>query len=48
MRAKDVMSDGVVSLSDNATVYEAAELLVSTGVRCHARARQERLRRSGS
>ena len=32
MRAKDVMSDGVVSLSDNATVYEAAELLVSTGV----------------
>jgi CBS domain-containing protein len=32
MRAKDVMSDGVMSLGDDATVQEAIELLVNTGV----------------
>ena len=32
MRAKDVMSDGVMSLGDDATVHEATELLVNTGV----------------
>ena len=32
MRAKDVMSNGVASLSDDATVQDAAELLVNTGV----------------
>ena len=32
MRAKDVMSNGISSLSDDATVQEAAELLVNTGV----------------
>ena len=32
MQAKDVMSNGVTSLGDDATVQEAAELLVNTGV----------------
>lgn len=32
MRAKDVMSEGITSLADNATVQEAIELLVNTGV----------------
>ena len=32
MRAKDVMSDGVTSISATATVYEAAKLLVNTRV----------------
>jgi CBS-domain-containing membrane protein len=32
MRAKDVMSNGVMSLSASATVYEAAELLVNARV----------------
>src|SRR5476649_2480433 len=32
MQARDVMSNGVASLGDDATVQEAAELLVNTGV----------------
>ena len=32
MRAKDVMSEGITSLTHDATVQEAAELLVNTGV----------------
>ena len=32
MRAKDVMSDGVMSIAADATVYEAIELLVNTRV----------------
>lgn len=32
MRAKDVMSDGVMSITDDATVYEAAVLLVNSRV----------------
>ncbi len=32
MRAKDVMSDGITSLTGDATVQEAIELLVNTGV----------------
>ena len=32
MRAKDVMSNGTTSLGDDATVQEAIELLVNTGV----------------
>jgi CBS domain-containing protein len=32
MRAKDVMSDGTVSLTDDATIQEAIELLINTGV----------------
>lgn len=32
MRAKDVMSDGITSLTHDATVHEAIELLVNTGV----------------
>lgn len=32
MRAKDVMSDGVVSLRSDATLYEAAEMLVNCRV----------------
>jgi CBS domain-containing protein len=32
MKAKDVMSEGITSLTDDATVQEAIELLVNTGV----------------
>jgi CBS domain-containing protein len=32
MRARDVMSDGVMSITDDATVYEAAVLLVNSQV----------------
>lgn len=32
MRAKDVMSEGVSSIAHNATVQEAVELLINTGV----------------
>ena len=32
MKAKDVMSDGITSLTDDATLQEAIELLINTGV----------------
>jgi len=32
IKAKDVMSEGITSLTHDATVQEAAELLVNTGV----------------
>ena len=32
MRARDIMTRGVVTIADTATVYEAAELMVSTRV----------------
>jgi len=32
MKAKDVMSDGITSLADDATLQEAIELLINTGV----------------
>ena len=40
MRAKDVMSDGVISVSADATVFEAASLLVNAAGQCHAGGRR--------